>query len=146
MLQYMAQKILSTTRAAICTELGQHFSKQHPSFSPSLSLLITNSFASSSFLVINSLFCNSYHLYIHCAHRSFNVKIKLKMSFRRCFKGARSVLRLESISSEKSFWDLPNMWCVCFFDMERSNAQPVIADGEAADVLISADELFVYSL
>ena len=31
---------------------------------------------------------------------------------------------------------------VRFFDMEFSNARSVIADGEAADVLISADELF----
>lgn len=30
----------------------------------------------------------------------------------------------------------------CFFDTEFSNAQSVIAEGEAADVLISADELF----
>lgn len=31
---------------------------------------------------------------------------------------------------------------MCFFDMDFSKARSVIADGEAADVLISADELF----
>lgn len=87
-LQYIAPTILSITRAAICTELGQHFSTQHPSFSLSLSLLITNSSASSSFLVISSLYCNLYNhqpiaqhprrqKMLYCAHTVPTVKIKL---------------------------------------------------------------------
>ena len=73
----------------------------------------------------------------------------LKRPFGRHFKGAQSALRLERISSKKkknystrNHFGICPICDVCVFDMDFSNARSAVADGEAADVQISADELF----